>query len=383
MRVSKAEVVTLCLGNALGFCGPAVMPLWVAYLMHGDLIAPRHVGWLASCELFLIAMGSLLISTARRAPAPRIVGAVAGAAVVIANILASFTDIRCLIAGRLLSGLSMGALLGVVNGVAARRADAHRVLALMQGSMVALLSVIYFAAPTLMGRYGLAGLLLNFVIVGTLFSVAAWMALPPSAARYVGSPTSGQSRWLAPTMGCLGLSGALISQNTVWTYIIAIGADRGFDSRTMGTLLALCGPLYMLGPIVARLLGERSGLKPPLLAALAIIALDLLLIPHIHSLVVFGICTTMLNALILFSVPYAITLLGRLDPTGRFSSAAPAFMMIGAAVGPALGSNMAVAGRFTPLVTLAAAIAVGSIILFQLATSVGMRGAGAHTARAP
>ena len=373
MRYPRLEVATLCIGNAIGFNGPAVMALWVANLMHGDLLPPNRVGWLASGELLLIALGSLSVSAIGRYARPRSIGVIAAIIIVAANAIAGVPHIHTLIAGRLASGLSMGALLGVVNGVAARRHDAHRVLALMQASMIALLSAIYLSGPSLMPQFGLRGLFGVFVILASVVAVFSWFALPNSAASPRTAELVSPSTWWVPMIGCLGLSAALISQNTVWTSIIAIGGDRGFDAHAMGSLLAISVPLCLLGPIGARVLSERFGLMLPLLSGMAIMMVDLLLIPHAHSIFIFGVYITVLNSSVLFCTPYAIALLSRLDPTGRFASAAPAFMMTGAAVGPALGSHMALAGRYDLLTGIAACTALISIVLFISAEALQVR----------
>jgi predicted MFS family arabinose efflux permease len=349
------------------------MALWIANLMHGDLLPPNRVGWLASGELLLIAVGSLSVSALGRYARPRNIGSIAAIIIVAANAIAAVPNVHTLVAGRLASGLAMGALLGVVNGVAARRRDAHRVLALMQVSMITLLSVIFLSGPSLTAQFGLGGLFGVFVILASLVAVFSWFALPNSAASPRTAARLSPSTWWVPLIGCLGLSAALISQNTVWTSIIAIGGDRGFDAHAMGLLLAICCPLCLLGPVGARVLGERFGLMRPLLSGMAIILVDLLLIPRTHSIFTFGVCTTVLNSLILFCVPYAIALLSRLDPTGRYASAAPAFMMTGAAIGPALGSHMALAGRYDLLTSIAAGTALISIVLFASAEALQVR----------
>ncbi len=110
----------------MGFNASAVMALWIANLMHGDLLPPNRVGWLASGELLLIALGSLSVSALGRHARPRSIGVIAALIIVVANAIAGVPHVQTLVAGRLANGLSMGALLGVVNGVAARRHDAHR-----------------------------------------------------------------------------------------------------------------------------------------------------------------------------------------------------------------------------------------------------------------
>jgi predicted MFS family arabinose efflux permease len=367
MRIARFEVAVLCLGSALGSGVSAAIPLWVAATIKSGSLSTPQIGWLASGELFSTAISSLAASAWARRESPRMVAAVAASVAVAANIVAMLPAAYTLVIGRLISGLATGALLAAVTGVAARRQDAQRVLALMQAGMVLLLSLIFFVSPGIIGRFGPAGLFAIFAGVGVIMSVAALISLPaetsssPVATRVVGALK------LAPILGSLALGVMALGQGTVWIYIVAIGNGLGLNAPTMGVVLAIVLPLAMLGPIAAYRLGERVGLVRPLIFGLVAMGVDAFFLVAAASPILFCITTSALDMTMLFCVPYAISLLSRLEPAGRFASAAPAFMTIGGAMAPALGSKLAGTARFEALAAVSASCMALSIVLFSAA----------------
>jgi hypothetical protein len=179
---------------------------------------------------------------------------------------------------------------------------------------------------------------------------------------------------LAPLLGCLGLAVVFTGQTLLWTYIMVIGNALGFDGRTLGVLLAAVPWLAMLGPIAAHTLGERAGLLWPLLFGLVLLVIDCLLLVDMHSAVLFCLSAATLQLTLLFCVPYAIAFLGRLDLSGRFAAAAPAFMMIGGSLSPMLGGKFVGMGRFHLLSLIAALCVSAGVALFLIAACLrGMK----------
>lgn len=371
VRIGTLESSALCIGYALGSFGAGAIPLWVAALLKAGSLSASEVGWLASGELFLLAISVLAISAWARAVPPRRVAALAASAVVTANLIAMIPTAPALVTGRLLSGLAMGALLASVTGVAARRQDAQRLLALMQAAMVALTSVAYFMSPILIGRFGPDRIFAILAGVGVVMVIAALMGLPTVAATSAAADRSIAANKLAPVIGCIALAFMSIGQNTIATYIFTIGNGLGIDAQTLGTVLAVAVPLALFGPLAAHLLGERMGLLRPLLLGQLLLAIDILFLVKSALPIPYCLFTAALGLLVAFCVPYAIALLGRLEASGRFASAAQAFIMIGSAAGPALGSKLIGTTGYQTLAFVAASSIAVSIALFTVAAAVG------------
>src|ERR1700736_2443101 len=118
-RMSGFELAALCLGEALGALVEAAQPMWVAAMLKDGAFSVTQVGWLASGELFSIAMGALAASIVGSQGAPLHTVVRAASLVAIANAVAMFPSAWAVIIGRLLSGVGTGVVLARVIGVAA------------------------------------------------------------------------------------------------------------------------------------------------------------------------------------------------------------------------------------------------------------------------
>jgi predicted MFS family arabinose efflux permease len=365
------EIVALCIGNAVGFAGTGTMPIWVGAIIKAGPLSTIEVGWLASAESFSLAISVLAVSAWLNQTGPRRVAVIAACLVVAANCLAMLSIVSALIIGRLLSGIAMGALLASVTKVAARHQDAQRVLALMTTAMVILVSGVYFASSTLIGRFGAAGLFGVFAVCGAGAALASIAGLPSTATAAESAARRSSTARLAPLLGSLALAVVFIGQGSVWTYIIIIGNGLGIDGRTLAIVLALVLPLATVGPVAAHALGERVGLLWPLVISLVVLSVAAFLLVWASSPTRFCIHAAILNAAILFCVPYAIALLSRLDASARFAGAAPAFMMIGGSIGPVLGSKALDMSSFRALPFIVASCVAVAIVLFLAAARIG------------
>jgi predicted MFS family arabinose efflux permease len=134
----------------------------------------------------------------------------------------------------------------------------------------------------------------------------------------------------------------------------------------MGNMLAFILPLAVLGPAAAHMLSERQGLLRPLFFGLFVVAVDFFLLVNARSPVLFCAYVAVLYIAAMFFWSYAIALVGRVDSSGRFASAVPAFMMIGGAGGPALGGKLIGMFSFQALAVMAALCVIVGMWLFIL-----------------
>jgi len=237
-------------------------------------------------------------------------------------------------------------------------------------------------SPILIGRFGLAGHFAILVGLGVVMAIVASIGMPAAPAARSETTCAVAERRLAPTLGCLALAVTCIGQNSVGTYVIAIGNGLGISTRTVGTLIAIAIPLTLLGPLAAHRLGERLGLFRPLLAGLALFGLNLFFLVNADSPILFCFGLAIFGLSFEFCVPYAIAWLGRLDSSGRYASAAPAFMMTGFAVGPALGGKVIESLGFHALAIVSASCLAIGIALFAATVGLFNVGAPARDARA-
>lgn len=367
-RIARFEVPALCIGNALGSCTPGVQSVWVAWFIKEGSLTRSEIGWIGSSEQLLIAISALAVSAWGQRVNRRYLAVAAATLIAVANAVAMMPTVPHMILGRLLSGMATGVLLACMIGIASRREGAQRVLAVMQASVVLLMSTIFLISPILVERFGPGGLFAFVASVAVAAAVALLVGLPdlrPAANQAAGLVTG--IRWIAPILGCLGLMSLALGVNTVSVYLIAIGNRLGFGIETMGHVLALVGPVALLGPAFAHLMGERFGLLRPLVLGLAFIAANFFFLVHSGSAAILCFHAALQSMTLLFSMTYAIALVSRVDASGHFASAVPAFIMTGSAAGPRLGSELIGFAQFWPLALVAASSVTLGLILFVAA----------------
>lgn len=371
-NVASLAIPALCVGYTLGSCGgTGAQPIWVAAFIKNGFLTPSQTGWIASGELFLLAVSNLAMSAFGQRVSPRFVAVVAASLVVLANVVAMFPIVQTLVVGRLLSGLAIGALYSAVAGTAARRMDAQRVFAVMQGSVMLVSSGLYSISASIVGRYGPAGIFGLIAGLGVATAMVALLGFSDSTPEATQVAHASNAMKLAPLLGCLGLGSIGIGAGTLWTYIFTIGNGLGFATHTIGTVLGVAGPIALLGPVAAHTLGERAGLLLPLLIGLLVVVVDYFFTVNAGSPVLFGISSAVLGTGAAFCMPYATALVSRLDSSGRFASAMPAFILVGAASGPAIGGKLISLFPFQVLATVAASFMIVSILLFWCAARLG------------
>ena len=194
--------------------------MWVAAMIKSGLLTTSQIGWLASSELALIAITTIVASAWKRPLSPRYVAAAAAALVMGANLTSMLPVVEAIVLGRLLNGLAMGVLLATVTGVAARGEHAQRKFSLMEAAVLLLGSSIYFTSPILMERYGIGGFFGFVVGVAMVAILATRWGLPRSSAHATQPQSGVPFLRLAPLLGCLALASYVMGMNTVWTYII-------------------------------------------------------------------------------------------------------------------------------------------------------------------
>lgn len=364
-RLARSEILVLCLGYGLGNAGSTSQPVWVAAAIAAQDLSAPAIGWLASGELVAIAAAALSGPLwVRRLPS-RTAIILAALGILAGNLLAMGVSTAALVTGRMLSGLAMGMLLAAATSRATRNPGAQRTLTFMQGAVL-LIGMSIFAASPLLMPHGPAGIFAVLAGLGAITVLAGILLLKrgPDAVAATAPDTGrrGGTFTLSPVLACIGIGLATAGGATIGTYFLIIGAGLGFDPAATGQLLAAALPFSILGPVAGHLLGQRAGIIPPILAALVLIAACILVIVHAPTLPVFGMALAVQCALVMFFPPYALALVGRVDPSGRWATVGVGAMMIGSGMGPRIGSEFVGTHAFAGMGALAAGLVLAAAI---------------------
>ena len=377
-QITRFELPALCIANTLSACSIGAQSLWVAALVRSGSLSISAVGSLASGELFTSAIASLAVSAWGQRASPRRMAVVASALATIANLVAMVPSLPALVMGRLLAGVAVGTLVANIYGIAARRQDAQRVFSIMPAAAIAAAGGMYFISGTLIGRYGPAGL---FALLACLSaaSLAATLRGLSDLSAVSAAPGSTQIRLTrdavktAPLLASLALLATVIGLSPIGPYVVLIGSKSGVSVGTIGTILGVTTPLVIAGSLAARALGERVGLLSPLLFSIVALAIDLCFLVIAGSPIPFSLCLAVYFLSGGFFNPYAMALLSRTDPSGRFASAAPAIFLVGSAAGPKIGSTIISLWSFQMLAPFTATLLIIGVCLYSIAARVGKR----------
>ncbi|MBB4633041.1 MFS transporter [Sphingosinicella soli] len=333
-----SAVFSLVAGNIAGFSGTTAIPLWLAASQARGAIA----GVVASGEIALVGIGTLGAAAmgGRIGARPLCLGA-AGVAVA-GNLFAMLGPDAAFVAGRLLSGLATGVILATATALAAQRADAQKTLATMQIGLACFAALFYLALPPLVEIVGAAAIF--GAVAATV--LAAFIAMAAGLYGEVGRAAAGFRPIPRAVWMLIGLAAVFVGQSMAWNSLFSLGAAKGFDMQLVGRIMAVCAFVMMVGPVLSRLLGDRAGLRVPVLGFSLVLAADALLIAHTQGLWLFAAASALLVLLPGFGLPYVIARAGALGDA-RHAGAAPAFLMLGSAIGPVFAAPLVAGADWT------------------------------------
>jgi predicted MFS family arabinose efflux permease len=370
--VSFGEIAAIALGNTVGASVGAAQILYVAAIIRAGALTPVEVGWIASAELLANALSALIGAAWFQGRSPRMMAVGAALVVAASNGVAMAPSMSIFVVARIVSGAAMGTLLAACVGVAARKQHSQRTFATMQIISVCLNSAYFFLSTWLVDRLGLRGIFAYIIVLAIAsalvsanhLSIAGWNATPSAT-------TAAATAKRAPFLACLAMATVAMGMTSVATFFAVIGNDLGLNNRVMSVLLGATLPLGLIGSFSARLLSDRFGLIRPLLCALLLIASVYPFLVRASSPIAFSTCLSVLDMAAFFYIPYAYALISHFDPSGRFASASSAFIMLGGAVGPALGAHLISLSHLSILATSASSLVVAGLLMMTIAGKQG------------
>lgn len=356
----------LILASTLGFSGTPALPIWLTAASERFHLTALQSGMLASLELACVALASIV--AAARSHSTRIPLALAITLGIGGN-FASFlvTDAVNLTAARAVVGISYGVTLAEITRRAAQMADPHRVFAIQQLGLVAFAAAFFTTAPKLLAALGPSAPFLYNMALGAL-ALASIVWLPASTSISVASSVASRTSAspMAVGMTFLAITLSFAAQGSLWANIAVAAKGSGLRLETLSQILAIGAALNLLAPLAAVRLGLRWGRTVPLSLGYLGLALSILTIALPLGPLFFAAGAIGLNLFLLFLAPFLLGTLAGLDASGKGAAAGPAFFMIGAAIGPAVG-GLVIGNAGFAMLGVIGAIAAGCALTLALA----------------
>ncbi len=351
--------------NVAGMVDLVALPLWVGVLMQSRSLGPQAAGLTVTCYVLGVFASSIALSR-RFDSIPGRPAAAAGFALGAAAFLGLMMvdGVGATAALHVLAGLGAGCGLSFTHGTIARVANPHRMFA-MAGIGVGVFAIPFFAlTPGIIIERGANGL---FAVLGTLLAVAAVAALVafPSAVsagvalQDLAAP-SGRARLAFAGVACFATR-----QSMVFSFVERIGIDHGFTLRQVGAMLLVGGFVNLTAPLLASLVQRCVSAFAVSTFAIPLHGVVGALVTVTASYVPWAAAAILFVWLILFGHNFMFGLIARLDPSGRTAATTPAMLMVvGAAIGPALGGVLAQQFGFASLGVAALVIATVGTLCF-------------------
>ena len=367
----------LMLGHVAGMLDLVILPLWVGGMMRTYNVQPQVAGGIVT--LFLVGVLasngilSRLFGRIWNRPVV-IVGYALSAAAFFAmtrlpfGLSSPLTELAVL---HFIAGIGVGAGLSCVHGTIARSGNPHRNFAIANLG-VGIFAIAFFAiTPPFLAQIGVNAVFFAVFFVTCLAILAAVLAFPENAPEGAGvavahastPPVSG-ALMATLAIGFLGVVLLQTAQAATTSFAERVGDFRGFGLSAIGLMFAVNGFVALTAPVFAGVLQNK-------LSAVAVAAV---------ALVVHGLCSiTIMNAtdfyvysagfmLLIFATIFGHTfifgLFAKLDPTGRMNASTPSMLMLGTAIGPALGGTIVQFYGFPVLGFVSGAIAIAGAICF-------------------
>lgn len=350
---SGLNILALLLGHCAGMLDLVGLPVWVgANLVGFYQFDPQQAGLLATVFLLCAVIASMVLAPRFgriSAKAVTVVGYTVAALAFVGLATFAGNDYTTMLVLHAIGGLGAGSALTKVDGTMGRSDNPHRMFA-YAGVAVAVFGIVVLGSgPVIIGKAGGTALWLVFAAVMGLAALVALLAFPkiPPARPHPEGGTGRLSRHV--WFGIVGMSILCMAHSMIFPFVERMGIERGYAGAMVAAVLVAIGFANLVPSPLAALLERRLRPERAIAGGTLVHIVLVLLVTQVARFEVYAPLVAILTTPLLFVHTFLFGLLARLDPSGRAVAATPAMLMIGSAIGPALGGTLLVASGYSGL----------------------------------
>lgn len=362
------NIATLMLGHCAGMLDLVGLPVWVGANLIGFYnFDPQKAGLLATVFLLCAVVASMVLAPRygrSSAQTVTVVGYGVASLAFVALATMAGHNYPLMLVLHAIGGLGAGSALTMVDGTIGRSDNPHRMFA-YAGVAVALFGILVLGSgPVIIGRQGGTALWWVFAGVMGLAALSALLAfpkVPPAQPHPEGdSGRISSSVWF----GIIGMGILCMAHSMIFPFVERMGIDRGYAVTTVASVLVAIGFANLVPSPLAAMLEKRLRPERAIVGGTLFHMILVLLVTQVAQLEVYLVVVAILSAPLLFMHAFLFGLMARLDPSGRAVAATPAMLMIGSAIGPALGGTLLVASGYEGLGLGVAGFGVVAAVIF-------------------
>jgi predicted MFS family arabinose efflux permease len=372
---SRRGRTALLLASCAGMADLIALPVSVSTLISRFGFDAQQAGALATLLLAGVVVASLVLAPHFPRLACRPFAMVGFGLSAVGSFWAALqSDFYALAALQAACGLATGAALTVTNGTIARSVSPHQMYAGVSSALGVFGVLLFAATPPIVQAIGGSAL---FVVIGAVKAGAAltafvWFPSQPTVAYVQVARTPAASRvpkivWF----GMAGLAAMTIVHAMTASYLVQVGAHRGFQVTSVNAVLIGMALVALLpGPVAAALETRWPAQRVLLGGAVLQLALSTVVMT-VTAFTPYASAAVLFPSVIVFTHTFAFGLLATLDSSGRSLAATPATTMAGAALGALVGGALVKFFGFGGIPLAAAVLAAFAVLCFSRLPSAG------------
>jgi len=343
--------------TGLGF--PAVLPILVGAIVDQLGYDRSMVGWIASFNIFGIALGGLIATLLiGKKPLIRIVQVGLVGLLVLDGLSVFVVQAIPMLGIRFISGVFGG--LAYAGALAAFSGLKNPIKA--YGIYVVVYCVwsgaILVTLPYLVNLFGLAGGF-GILVFMALMSLLGSNVIPQLAANIKEKEIISLKTLLSKKEVLLALLGYFALQmggGTIWAYVERIAKEAGLEAALTGQLMGLSSVLAILGGLLVFKIGDSRGLRMPILVGVIGMGLGAAMLFWSNNAMIYLGGISLFAGAWSIAIPYYQQIQAKFDPTGKVVSLGTIVNTMGRGTGPAMAALLLGDHSFTMVIWLALSV---------------------------
>ena len=375
---SRQEVPAALWLGSVGLLVLGLQPILLGAMFTEGKVDFDGLALIATCEIIAIAIGSTLGNVFGIRRGVRTKATILLLVLAVLNVASALVStLGAYLALRGIAGLVEGALVVFSIELVARSSHAQRLggyFVMAQTLLQAVLALIL--ALWVLPVWGSAGVFVAMAIVAAASVAVAPMApvgyepLPKAQNSLDGVFTA------RSILALLSIFVFFLFIGAIWAFLEPIGARSGIDAATVGTIVSAALVAQIIGAISSTWAADRLpyGVGIAISAVISLAAVAVILSGPSSG--AFWAAALAIGFVWLFVIPCQVGMAVAADKTRATATLVPAANLLGAAIGPILGSLFIAGDDVSGVVWFALGAILVSVVLLALFMAVARRGSG-------
>ena len=344
-----AAIYINVIGAAVFIVQPGFIQLLVSYFDY----SAENAGYVASAEMWGIALTTVLLSVLIKRVNWRTLLAAGSALIIVGNLGSVMAGSPVEFASwRFVAGVGSGALISLGFTIVGLTRNPDRNFGFTIMGVLTYGAIGLFVVPVAGAAIGVNGVIIFFALLG--LSVFPFIRYLPNSGEghhqveedIIAIPT------LQKYLGIGAMFFYFVGQGIIWAYLFLMGTTAGSSEQAVANSMTLSQFLGIAGAFLAAMMGMRFGRVKPITVGIMAGIISLFFLFDGAGILVYTIAVCVYNFAWNMLHPYLLAAMASFERGGRIVTYGVSGQMIGLAVGPALAATVLNGDDFTNVLLL-------------------------------